>query len=112
LIWNIEGRTYTDGIREVGAEENIWNKEGGWRKLHNEELHSLYSLPSIIRMTTKDEIARACSMYGRKNRDIYTGFWWQSQKEGDHKGDIDVGGRIILECISARYDSVAWNGLI
>jgi hypothetical protein len=24
---------------------------GGWRKLHNEELHNLYSLPSIIRTT-------------------------------------------------------------
>jgi hypothetical protein len=23
---------------------------GGWRKLHNEELHNLYTLPSIIRM--------------------------------------------------------------
>jgi hypothetical protein len=23
---------------------------GGWRKLHNEELHNLYSLPNIIRM--------------------------------------------------------------
>jgi hypothetical protein len=23
---------------------------GGWRKLYNEELHNLYSLPSIIRM--------------------------------------------------------------
>jgi hypothetical protein len=23
---------------------------GGWRKLHNEELHNLYSLPVIIRM--------------------------------------------------------------
>jgi hypothetical protein len=23
---------------------------GGWRKLHNEELHNLYSPPSIIRM--------------------------------------------------------------
>jgi hypothetical protein len=23
---------------------------GGWRKLHNEELHNLYSLPSTIRM--------------------------------------------------------------
>jgi hypothetical protein len=27
-----------------------WRDEvtGGWRKLHNEELHDLYSLPSII----------------------------------------------------------------
>jgi hypothetical protein len=23
---------------------------GGWRKLHNEELHNMYSSPSIIRM--------------------------------------------------------------
>jgi hypothetical protein len=23
---------------------------GGWRKLHDEELHKLYSLPNIIRM--------------------------------------------------------------
>jgi hypothetical protein len=23
---------------------------GGWRKLHNEELHNLYSLSNIIRM--------------------------------------------------------------
>jgi hypothetical protein len=23
---------------------------GGWRKLHNDELHDLYSLPSIIRI--------------------------------------------------------------
>jgi hypothetical protein len=25
---------------------------GGWRKLHIEELHNLYSSPSIIRMTS------------------------------------------------------------
>jgi hypothetical protein len=31
---------------------------GGWRKLHN-ELHRLYSSPSIIRM--EDEMGRACS---------------------------------------------------
>jgi hypothetical protein len=24
---------------------------GGWRKLHNKELHNLYSSPSIIKMT-------------------------------------------------------------
>jgi hypothetical protein len=23
---------------------------GGWRKLHNEELHTIYSSPNIIRM--------------------------------------------------------------
>jgi hypothetical protein len=27
-----------------------WQATGGWRKLHNEELHNLYSLPNIIKM--------------------------------------------------------------
>jgi hypothetical protein len=27
---------------------------GGWRKLHNEEIHNLYSSPSIIRMIKSD----------------------------------------------------------
>jgi hypothetical protein len=29
---------------------------GGWRKLHNEELHNLYCPPSIIRMITSRRI--------------------------------------------------------
>jgi hypothetical protein len=29
---------------------------GGWRKLHSEELHNLYSSPSIIRMNKSRRI--------------------------------------------------------
>jgi hypothetical protein len=32
---------------------------GGWRKLHNEELHGLYSLPHIIRMIRTRRMRRA-----------------------------------------------------
>jgi hypothetical protein len=32
---------------------------GGWRKLHNEELHNLYSSPSIIRMIKSRRIGWA-----------------------------------------------------
>jgi hypothetical protein len=35
---------------------------GDWRKLHNEELHNLYSSPN--RMIKEDEIDRACSTNG------------------------------------------------
>jgi hypothetical protein len=41
-------------VFENGAEEDIWTEEiwvtGEWRKLHNENLHDLYSSPSIIRI--------------------------------------------------------------
>jgi hypothetical protein len=39
---------------------------GGWRKLHNEELHNLYCLPSIIRMikSKEDEMGGAYSTNG------------------------------------------------
>jgi hypothetical protein len=34
---------------------------GEWRKLHNEELNDLYSLPSIVET---NEMGRACGVYG------------------------------------------------
>jgi hypothetical protein len=39
---------------------------GGWRRLHNEELHNLYSSPSIV--IKKGEMDRACSTYERNVR--------------------------------------------
>jgi hypothetical protein len=33
--------------------------KGGWRKLRNEELHNLYSSPSIIRMIKSRKMRRA-----------------------------------------------------
>ena len=36
-----------------------------WRRLHNEELHSLYRSPNIVRVIkTKIEMGRACSQNG------------------------------------------------
>jgi hypothetical protein len=42
---------------------------GGWRKLHNEELHNLYSSPSIITNVNVDEMGRACSTNGQKRNE-------------------------------------------
>jgi hypothetical protein len=52
---------------------------GGWRKLHDEELHNLYSLPSIIIMI--------------KSRR-------ESQKGKEE--DFDIGGKVILKWILER----------
>jgi hypothetical protein len=57
---------------------------GGWRKLHNEELHNLYSSPNIIR-TTKSRRKRWAGHVERMGRrGMHIGYWWESQKECDH----------------------------
>jgi hypothetical protein len=51
-----------------------------FRKLHNEELHHLYSTPSIIRMINSRSMrwAEYVAWMGRRGMDI--GFWWERQK--------------------------------
>jgi hypothetical protein len=52
---------------------------GGWRKLHNEELHYLYSLPSIIRIIKlRMRWAEHVTRMGRRGTHIG---WWESQRE-------------------------------
>jgi hypothetical protein len=57
---------------------------GGWKKLHNEELHNLYSSPSIIRMI-KSRRMRGAGHVARmgEKRNAYR-ILWESQKERDH----------------------------
>ena len=45
---------------------------GEWRKLHNEELSDLYSLPNIVRVVKSRRMGWgwACSAYGREERRI------------------------------------------
>jgi hypothetical protein len=42
---------------------------GGWRRLHNEELHNLYASPNIIRVTYQvGQRSGACSAHGRDEK--------------------------------------------
>jgi hypothetical protein len=65
---------------ENGAEENVWTEgrrsDRRWRKLHNEELHNLYALPStsIIRMI-KSRRMRLAGHIARMGRSgMHTGY--------------------------------------
>jgi hypothetical protein len=70
---------------------------GDWRKLHNEELHNLYSSPDIIRMI-KSRRMRWAGHVARMGRiGMHIGYWRESQKERDHLKDQDVHGWIILK---------------
>jgi hypothetical protein len=44
---------------------------GGWRKLHNEELHKLYSSSSIIIMIESRRMRRARHLAQMEKRNIY-----------------------------------------
>jgi hypothetical protein len=72
---------------------------GGWRKLHNEELHNLYCSPSIIKMIRSWRMRWAGYVATMGRRGMHVGFWWESQKKRDNQEDLDVGGRIILTWI-------------
>jgi hypothetical protein len=75
---------------------------GGWRKLHNEELRDLYSLPSIIRIIKSRRMRWAGHVARMGEREMCIGYWWESQRERDHYEDQDIGGWTILKWIFWR----------
>jgi hypothetical protein len=53
----------------------------GWRKLHNEELHDLYSLQSRMRVIKSLRMRWAWHVAGMGRREMLLGYWWKSQKK-------------------------------
>jgi hypothetical protein len=48
---------------------------GGWRKLRNEELHNLYSSPSIIKMIKSRRTRWAGHVARMGRREMHLGYW-------------------------------------
>jgi hypothetical protein len=57
---------------------------GEWRNLHNEELHDLYSSPSIIRIIKSRRMRWAGHVALRGRRGTRIDYWWERQRERDH----------------------------
>jgi hypothetical protein len=81
---------------------------GSWRKLHNDELHSLYSSSNIVRVIK----SRRMRWAGHVTR---TGegrgvFWLGVPKGRDHWEDLGVGGRITLRWTLERWGSMGRTG--
>jgi hypothetical protein len=56
---------------------------GGWRKLHNEELHDLYSSPSIVRIMESRKMRWAGHVARIGKREIRVDYFLLSQRKGD-----------------------------
>jgi hypothetical protein len=71
-----------------------------WRKLHNDELHNLYSSPNIVRVI-KSRRLRWAGCVARMG-EVFTGFELGGPKARDHWEDLGVGGRITLRWTLGR----------
>jgi hypothetical protein len=78
LVSDIKGGTQTGGVFENRVLRRLFGPKrdevtGKWRKLHNEELHDLYSLPSIIRIMKVRRMRWAghVARMGGKKRNAY-----------------------------------------
>jgi hypothetical protein len=56
----------------------------GWRRMHDEQLHNLYCLPSIIKMIKSRRVRWEGHVARVGSRGMHIGFWWESRKESDH----------------------------
>jgi hypothetical protein len=77
-------------------------EDGSWRKLHNDELHDLYSSLNIIRVIKSRRIRWAGHVARMGRREVLTGFWLGGPKARDHWEDLCVGGGITLKWTLGR----------
>jgi hypothetical protein len=75
-------------------------EDGSWRKLHNDELHSLYSSPNIFRMIKSRRMMWAGHV--ARMGEVFTEFGLGGPKVKGHWEDLGIGGRITLRWTLGR----------
>jgi hypothetical protein len=85
-------------------------EDGSWRKLHNDELHNLYSSPNIVRVVKLRRMRCAVHVARMGRGELFAVFWLGGPKVRDHWEDLSVGGRITLRLALRRYGSMGRTG--
>jgi hypothetical protein len=83
---------------------------GEWRKLRNEEINDLYSVPNIIGVIKKRRMRWAGHVARMRREEVHTGFWWGDLWEEEHLEDPGTDGGIIFKWIY-KWVGKAWTGL-
>jgi hypothetical protein len=76
----------------------------GWRKLHNDGLHNMYSSPDRIATSRKMRPTGYVAGMAEKKK----AFWWESLKKRNHYRDIDITGKTLLKWIHLAQDRDQW----
>jgi hypothetical protein len=84
---------------------------GELRKLHNEELNGLYSLPNIVRVIKSRRLRWAGHVTRMGEGRVVYRVLVGGLRERDRWGDRGVDGRIILLWIFKRWDVGVMTGL-
>jgi hypothetical protein len=78
-------------------------EDGSWRKLHNDELHSLYSSPNIVRVIKSRRIRWAGHVaHMGEGRGVYRVLVERPEGKRPLGEDLGVGGRITLSWTLGR----------
>jgi hypothetical protein len=77
-------------------------EDESWRKLHNDELHDLYSSPNIVRVIKSRRIMWTGHVARMERGEVLTVFWLGGPKARDHWEELGVGGRITLRWTLGR----------
>jgi hypothetical protein len=75
---------------------------GGWRRLHNEELHNMYASPNIVRVVKSRRLRCAGYVARMGEMRLHIIFWLEYLRGRDYLEDMGVGGKIILEWILGK----------
>jgi hypothetical protein len=85
-------------------------EDGSWRKLHNNELHNLYSSTNIVRVIKSRRMRWAEHVACMGRGQVFTGFWLGGPKARDHWEDLGIGGRITLRWTLGRKGLMRQTG--
>jgi len=77
---------------------NIFEEEvaGGWRRLHNGELHNAYASPNTISAIKSRRMRWVNYVVRCDKREMHTIIWLENLKGRDHLEELGVDGKIIL----------------
>jgi hypothetical protein len=99
-------------------------EDGSWRKLHNDELHSLYSSPNIVRVIKSRRLSWAGHVVRMgEGRGVYRALIGKPEvkrplgrprRRWEDNNKMDLRERVIdgSKCIRLAHDRVQWRAFV